>query len=531
VKRVVSLLCLAALCLFMGFSAIAQTENGAIIGTVLDPDGKAVVGATVTITDATTNTSLPAVKTTEGGKFSVNDLPPGHYKVVVTMANFKTSINDDVEVIMHRTYELPIKLEVGQTSVNVEVTVGQQILETQNTSTQQTISGRSITNLPLNSRSALLLAVLDPGAQTVGGPRNSTFEGLPKGAINITFDGINAQCNLLKSSDGFFSINDPRIDDIEEFGITTSGNDPSKNGGGAVQMAYVSKRGGNAFHGGVWEYNRNTDFDSNYYFSNATGIPRQVLQLNDFGYKVGGPIFKDKLFFFTDFDFFQFPQSLARSKTIYNAQAALGNFTYIPTGAVVVGQQPGAPWVNCSSTSLCVVTLFGTSSPSLTNNGPVPGLLTTIQPGPIAQANTALQSVTSVAGVTISPTAPSPYQTGINYNAHDMNTRKYPDLRLDYNMTKHHSLEFDYHYAHYTSTPDVLNTVDPTFPVAPFNTSAGAQLSNRNLFVVAERWTIGSNMSNEIRLGIQSSPVNFGLGVNNGLFPNFITNQPAQPST
>nr|HEV7954385.1 carboxypeptidase-like regulatory domain-containing protein [Candidatus Acidoferrales bacterium] len=97
VKRVVSLLCLAALCLFMGFSAMAQSENGSIIGTVLDPDGKAVIGATVTVTDITTNQTLPETKTTDGGKFAVNDLPPGHYKVTVTMANFKTSISDDVE--------------------------------------------------------------------------------------------------------------------------------------------------------------------------------------------------------------------------------------------------------------------------------------------------------------------------------------------------------------------------------------------------------------------------------------------------
>ena len=189
-----------------------------------------------------------------------------------------------------------------------------QVIETQNTSTQATLSGRAITNLPFETRSAVILGILDPGAQTVGGPRNSTFEGLPKGTINITFDGINIQDNLLKGSDGFFAINDPRIDDVEEFGITTNGNDPSKTGEGAVQMTYVSKRGGNAFHGGVWETNRNQDWNSNYYFSNLNGLPRQKLQLNEFGYKVGGPILKDRLFFFTDFDFFQFPQALTRSQ-------------------------------------------------------------------------------------------------------------------------------------------------------------------------------------------------------------------------
>jgi carboxypeptidase family protein len=517
------MLCLAALCLFMGFSAMAQSENGSIIGTVLDPDGKAVVGATVTVTDVTTNASLPPAKTGEGGRYAVNDLPPGHYRVTVTMANFKTSVSDDVEVVLHRTFELPIKLEVGATNVNVEVIIGQQSMETQNTSTQQTITGRSITNLPLSSRSALLLAVLDPGAQTVGGPRNSTFEGLPKGAINITFDGINAQCNLLKSSDGFFSINDPRIDDVEEFGITTSGNDPSKSGGGAVQMAYVSKKGGNAFHGGVWEYNRNTDFDSNYYFNNAQGLPRQVLQMNDFGYKIGGPVFKDKLFFFTDFDFFQFPQSLAVSRNIYNPAAAAGNFTYIPTSTPTAAQLAATPWVTCpAGTNTCVVQLFGAGG--LAALGPVAGLPTQINPI-VATINNDLQTARTGPGVTIASTAPSPFQTGLSYNATTMGTRRYPDVRFDYNLTKHHSLEFDYHYSHYASTPDVLNSVEPTYPVAPFDNSAGAQISNRNLFVIAERWTIGSNMSNEIRLGIQSAPVNFGLGVNNSDFPTVATNQ------
>ena len=116
----------------------------------------------------------------------------------------------------------------------VSMNGGKQILETKNSSAHPTITGRSITNLPPNSRSALMMAQLDPAAQTNGGPGNSTFEGLPKGAINVTFDGINAQCNLLKSADGFFGIGDPRIDDVEEFGMTTGGNE------GAVQMAYVS---------------------------------------------------------------------------------------------------------------------------------------------------------------------------------------------------------------------------------------------------------------------------------------------------
>jgi hypothetical protein len=556
VKRILSVLCLVALCAFMGINTMAQSTTGNLIGSVVDPDGKAVVGATVTVTDSATNQSEPAVKSGDGGRFAFNNLPPGHYKVTVSMPNFKTTVDNDVEIITSRTYELPVKLEVGGANVEVTVVAGQQLLETANTSTQATVSGRSITNLPLTAHSALLLATLDPGAQTVGGPRNTTFEGLPKGTINVTFDGINSQDNVLKSNDGFFAVNDPRIDDIEEFGITTSANDPSKTGQGAVQMSFVSKRGGNAFHGGVWEYNRNTAFDSNYYFNNAQGLPRQVVQLNDYGYKVGGPILKDKLFFFTDFDFFQFPQSVTRSRTIYTTGAkavtalgivgsgsAAGFFNYVPVNSAGVPTLPTAQqqlaassYLTCNTNAanpLCTVQLLGANG--LAATGGVAGLPTAIDPilvGTPANPGflAAVEGAATASGVTVSSALVSPYQESIGYNSKTSNTRKYPDIRMDYNLTKHHSLEFDYHYSHLTAAPDLLNNRDATFPVAPFNTSVGTQLSNRNLFVIAERWNIGSNMSNELRFGLQSSPINFGLGINNGLFPtistNFLANTP-----
>jgi hypothetical protein len=528
VKRVVTLLCLTALCLFMGFSTMAQSDAGALIGTVLDADGKAVVGATVTVTDVNTNLTLPSVKSGDNGRYAVNDLPPGHYRVTISAPNFKSTIENDVEIIQRKTYELPIKLEVGASTVSVEVVAGQQLLETVNTATNATVTGRSITNLPLNSRSSLLLAVLDPGAQTVGGPRNSAYEGLPKGTINITFDGINAQCNLLKSNDGFFSVNDPRIDDVEEFGITTSGNDPSKTGQGAVQVAYTSKRGGNAFHGGVWEYNRNQDFNSNYYFNNAQGLPRQKDQLNDYGYKVGGPIFKDKLFFFTDFDFFEFPQSVTRSRTIYTPLAASGIFNYTPApgAAAVSGTPNSATPVTCTAlagglttaSSLCSANLYALAG----NNG-----FPNAPNATVANVLGQVEAAATAPGVTVSSALVSPFQESIGYNASTIGYRKYPDVRLDYNLNKHHSLEFDYHYSHFGGGPDVLNNVDATFPTPFFEASQGNQISNRSLFVLAERWTIGSNKTNEIRFGLQSSPINFGEGVNagtNGTFFPFAAN-------
>jgi hypothetical protein len=193
-----------------------NARTGNLMGTVLDPNGKAVIGATVR---ATTPTGTLVEQTTSGtgGHFAFNDLQPGQYKVSVSGANFKTSIADAVNVLAGRTFELPVKLEVGSASVNVEVVVGQQAMETQNTT-------------------------------TVGGPRNSTFEGLPQGAINVTFDGINSQCNLLKSGDGFFAINDPRIDGVEEFGVTTNAN----NAFHATGRSVVGAQGG--MMGDLFEY-------------------------------------------------------------------------------------------------------------------------------------------------------------------------------------------------------------------------------------------------------------------------------------
>ena len=168
-----------------------NARTGSLAGTVLDPDGKAIVGATVR---ATTNAGTVAGQTRSGagGHYAFNDLQPGQYKIMVSLPNFKTSVINSVGIAAGRTYELPVKLELGQTTVNVEVNAGQQLLETQNV--------------------------------TVGGPRDSTFEGLPKGTINMTFDGINVQDNSLRSSDGFFAMNDPRLDDVEEFGATTAAN-------------------------------------------------------------------------------------------------------------------------------------------------------------------------------------------------------------------------------------------------------------------------------------------------------------------
>jgi hypothetical protein len=529
-RRLFSLLGVFALIFAFAGSAFSQeSPTGSLVGTVTDPQGAVVLGAKITVSDIAGGEKATA-ESGDGGHFTVANLSPGNYQVSIEKSGFKTASIINITIIVGKTYELPVKLEIGEASVTLEINGGgEQLIETQSASVSSTISGKPITQLPLNSRSAILLGVLDPTAQTSGGSRNTTFEGLPSGAINITFDGINVQDNLLKSADGFFAIQDPRIDDVQEFGITTAANSPDKSGEGAVQLNYVSNKGGNAFHGGVWEYNRNTAFDANTSFNNLTGQPRQTLQLNDYGFKVGGPILKNKLFFFMDLDTIHLPLSIPRQRNILTTGAngaANGVFSYIPVGPD--GQtptlpafgttNPQQPWVTCNGNTaspLCTVNLF-----SLAAAGGFPN---SVNPA-IAPVLNAVESSATAPGVTLSPTQPSLFQEQINFNSKGASTSYLPDIRLDYTASKRHSFEFDYHYSHVFSNPDVLNGGDATFPVPQFIAEAGSQGSNRNLFVGAWRWTINSNMSNELRAGINSAPVNFGLGINANTFPSIGTN-------
>ncbi len=429
-RFITTILYVLLVCLLSSGIAFAQENpTGTLVGVVTDAQGGAVVGAKITVADMASGTTSITMSG-GGGQFTVNNLAPSIYKVTVEMKSFKTSVFTNVTITVGKTYNLPASLEVGEQNITVQVEGGgEQIMETQSATITTTVTGRAITQLPFNSRSAVLLGVLDPGAETNGGTRNSAFEGLPKGAINITFDGINVQDNLLKSSDGFFALNDPRIDDVEEFAITTGVNSPDKSGEGAVQMNYVSKKGGNAFHGGVWEYNRNTAFNSNTYFNNLSGTPRQNLQLNDYGAKVGGHIIKDKLFFFVDMDNFIEPASITRSRNILTPAAAAGKLLVHSgrTGRINAELPDTAAlpsWVTCNtSTSIrCVRSICMALRKRRWR----------LRPRFIRRLRSKLNAVESAAtapGVTISPTAPSLFQQTINFNNSGTQSRRYPDAR------------------------------------------------------------------------------------------------------
>ncbi len=489
-----------------------QAPTGTLRGTVLDVSGARISGAQVTITDDATATQY-TTQTGSTGEFLIGNLNAGSYTVTITKPQFRTGVYKDVKIVVSETYTLTTKLAVGATTESVEVRAGAEVIQTESPTVGISITGRSITELPFTSRSSLDLATLTPGAASTGSARQTSFNGLPRGALNITYDGINAQDNLLKSSDGFFTITRASIDAVEEFSISTAANSAQDASQGAVQIKMETKRGGNAFHGGVWEYLRNDYFNSNYFFNNAAGLPRQRQRLNQYGGKVGGPVViphvfngHDKLFFFADIDNYNSPQSRSFTRTILTQDAANGLFTY---GVGLPGTPPPAnnAWTTCVAASArnnggpaCTVNLARLAAAN-------PGLSYVLDPK-MATILGNVEAGRSIGGVSTNTIA-NPWLDNATFNQPGTGSRRFPDVRLDWNATKNDQISAIYHYSHFNSSPDFLNNANPFLPSGPLSGQLGSQISNRNQWTAAWRRNIGANMSNEVRFGFQTALVAF----------------------
>lgn len=540
-KRLFIIATVVAMLCFGAIGAFAQENpTGNIQGLVTDPQGLAVPAADITVTFTARGITL-TTQSDANGRWAMTNLTPGAYEVKVAHTGFNTFDAKALEVIVGQTYTLNAKLTLGTEGKVVEIQAGAQVLQTQDSKVQHEVTGNQVTQIPITSRNAQDLAIFMPDLQTTGTPRSSSFDGLPPGALDITYDGIESQDEINKSTStsSFFSVSQPRIDDVDEFNVTTSAGDATQNGEGAVQLAIVSKKGTNQWHGGGWWYKRNGGWNANNFFTNQTGNPRQVIQLNEFGYKIGGPILKNKLFFFTDWDQWENPSSLTRTRTILSdgalagtGDAAHGQFTYsVGSGQPVptTTQLENIPWIACNtSLGTCTVNVIGqaasgaeSTANSLATHLGIPNTIDPFEAGLIASVSPA---TLTAAGVKLQPASGAFNTDNASYNVAVGSHRRYPDARLDYQINKTNSLEYDVHYAYYNDTPDTLNNADPNFPVAPYSNAFGAQTSNRTLMALAWRWQVSPTMNNELRIGTEVDPVGFFVGETPSIYPAVNTN-------
>ncbi|MFZ0772085.1 MAG: carboxypeptidase regulatory-like domain-containing protein [Candidatus Sulfotelmatobacter sp.] len=309
----------------------AQDANGRIFGTVYDQQGAVIAAAQIIVTNTATQV-VRAAATDNEGHFQVLALPIGNYRVKAEHTGFRTVISAEQKLLINQALRIDIKMEVGAASQTVVVGAEAAPVETVNPTLGQSITGRTITNMPLNGRDLLDLALLQPGVTESNddnsGAGNYSIAGGRTDSVTFLLDG-GLNNDLLDNS----NVLDPNPDAVAEFRILTSDYtaEYGRNGGGVISV--VTKSGANQIHGSLFEFIRNRDFDANDYFNIQQGLPRLDLKRNQFGATLGGPIVKNKAFFFLAYQGQRQVQAIpVIDSPVYTPQELQGDFSNASTG-------------------------------------------------------------------------------------------------------------------------------------------------------------------------------------------------------
>jgi hypothetical protein len=319
----------------------AQQTTASITGSVEDASGAALDGATVTARDTERGTSYSA-KSSNGGVYNFTSLPIGSYEVKAEAPGFNTQVLPPITLVLNQRARLEFKMTVGAVTNTVQVTSEAPQLQSDTTQVSTLIDANTITGIPLATRNYVELTLLAPGSIT---PDNSTFNngdntanggrpsinGNREQSDNFILDGMDNN----QTSDNLLGYT-PAPDAIQEFNLITS-NASAEFGnfqGGIINASI--KSGTNQFHGDIWEFFRNDVLNANQWENKFNGpgnfLPRAALRWNMFGGTLGGPVWRDKLFFFVDYQGQRFDHpTTSQFKTVFTAAERQGNFSQLTT--------------------------------------------------------------------------------------------------------------------------------------------------------------------------------------------------------
>ncbi|MFZ0798382.1 MAG: TonB-dependent receptor [Terriglobales bacterium] len=310
----------------------AQKDAGAIVGRVLDPSGAVVAGAKVTVTDADRGIAL-TFSTNGEGEYVASPLRIGRYSVTVEKEGFKKAVAGPVQVNIQDRIGVDLKLEPGMATEVVTVTGRRPQLETETSELGQVVNSQTINALPLNGRNYAQLALLGVGiAAAEPGSRVETTYGFSSNGArslqnNFLLDGIDNNANLGDVLNGAAYVVQPAVDAIAEFKVETNSYSAEFGRGNGAIMNAVIKSGTNQIHGDLWEFLRNEKLDA----INAFDIDgQQPYKQNQFGFTLGGPIVKNKMFFFGDYEGLRIRQALPQVSTVPTSGSTgetAGNFS------------------------------------------------------------------------------------------------------------------------------------------------------------------------------------------------------------
>src|SRR5271165_5685203 len=312
--------------IFLAATALASGPTGTITGTVTDPSGAVITKARITVRNEATN-AVRNAETNGDGDFTVALLPPGRYEVTAENAGFRKSIFSDVTVDVDQTVRADFALEVGAATEEVRVKDTPPAIQTDTSTLGQVVNDRLVQQLPLNERNFLNFALLVPGSQLPAeGSQNSTqggalsVNGAREQSNNFLLDGVD-------NSDPYINqyVALPSVDAIQEFKVQSSDYSAEYGRASGAQINVVLKSGTNQFHATLFEYFRNRSMDAKNYFDlpdcRPTSVPGECgripgLQRNQFGGTLGGPVRKDKTFFFVSYEGLRRRQANTREATV-----------------------------------------------------------------------------------------------------------------------------------------------------------------------------------------------------------------------
>jgi hypothetical protein len=462
------------------------TSQGSINVVVLDPDGKVVPDAMLTLQDLSTNDVRNAV-TSGDGTYTFVGLSLGNYKLTVAKKDFQSQVFTDVTVHATTVTDIAVNLKVGQSSETVEVRENETpLVESTSSVISTTIDVKQLEDLPLNGRDVSQLAYLSAGFNGLPGNGNGTWNGLPVIAQGNNVDGVISSTSRMKFSGNQQPAMQARLEDIQEMTVQTDQLDVNQGFGATnMQVNFITRRGTNQYHGRVFDNYQNDGLNANSWANNAAGVPRNKLILNDFGGSIGGPILKDKLFFFAGFAMSKQPGSYSQTNNVLSPAAQGGLFTYTGTD--------GNPHS---------VQLMGTPTSVAAMNS-LPNSVNTVVAGEQSKIN----GVLSLGALT--PVAGDPNVQLLTFKVESPQTYYFPTVRIDYIMSQ--SLRFN--FAWNQTKFNQPGATAPWFPGTAFAGSEGANKWNAYTAAFGFDWTIKPTLVNQFRGGFLYNWYIYGAGV------------------
>jgi hypothetical protein len=497
-QQVISITLLALLC---SLTAFAQGTTSRLTGTVVDTSGAAVPGAAVTLTNEATNISFKT-QTSDTGAYAFDLIPPGTYQVTVEKTGFKKFIANNNVVQINQPATVNISMQVGEMSAQVTVEAAADVVQTSSSGNiGSTINQKTLESLPivgLRGRNPLDLLNFQPGfvngANTGGG---NHVHGSRDRAFNYTLDGIDV--NETSAGGSNFTPLRMNPDSLQEFQLVTGGFTAELGRSSGAQVTMVTRSGTNQIHGNAFEFYQTPRFNARTYPSKINNTPKEQFVQHIFGGSVGGPIIKDKLFYFANLQMLRAYDTGLVTRTVYTPSARNGLFRYVvgranapngsATAAVDASGNAILPACSATVTTLCLQTYNIASNPAN-----------------ITRDNTLMAAISA-------QPLPNNFNVGDGLNTAGFNfaspqhEKQYDFVtKVDFALNERNNFYVRYAQGNQTTFGDAVNGGRPIFPDSPNLVDTVRDPIN---LAINYRWNPTSRLINEFVLGLNKFAFSF----------------------